>query len=271
LVDRLKGFGLKAHKAPHKRVPDGIFTAAEKTVCAYLRGLFSSDGTVNHMDEAHRDVRLSSASVKLLQDVQLLLLNLGIMSCIYDRTKKNPTVFKYTTKAGVEKEYTGGQYSELIINGDDLLVFNEKVSPLLVPEKQEKLAKIARSSRKKTKFLVEVKSVDFTGEETVVYDVTEAETHSLIAQGMVAHNCGEQPLLPFEACCLGSINLGKLVTPAKEVDWEKLRFVVKASVGSWIMSSMPANTWWSRSPRCTKGATGKSASGSWDGPICWYG
>ena len=52
--------------------------------------------------------------------------------------------------------------------------------------------------------------------------------------------CGEQPLLPYEACNLGSINLTKMVkrqspvtshqSPAYEIDWEKLKTTVYKAV-----------------------------------------
>ncbi len=41
--------------------------------------------------------------------------------------------------------------------------------------------------------------------------------------------CGEQPLLPNEACNLGSINLAAFVKDG-EIDWEDLKFVIKESV-----------------------------------------
>ncbi len=46
--------------------------------------------------------------------------------------------------------------------------------------------------------------------------------------------CGEQPLLPYENCCLGSINLGRQVRRAEEgraaIDWEGLAKTVEQSV-----------------------------------------
>lgn len=45
--------------------------------------------------------------------------------------------------------------------------------------------------------------------------------------------CGEQPLLPFESCNLGSINLVKMLKPSDkgyEIDWDKLKDIVRKSV-----------------------------------------
>ena len=77
-----------------------------------------------------------------------------------------------------------------------------------------------------------VVAIEPLGEEEV-YDLSEPRTHSFIANGFVTHNCGEQPLLPYESCNLGSLNLEKVVKAhgAKaEVDWEHLERNIRSCV-----------------------------------------
>lgn len=233
LVAKLESLGVRRVRAHEKRVPDAIYTASAETVRAFLDALFSADGTVNYMDENHRDIRLSSASRELLMGVQSLLLNFGIASRIHYRGRAGKVAFTYVTSEGQDREYLNRGYYELIITGDDALGFAGDVGITLSHQKAAVLARVARKSRKAPKFISRVMSVE-PAETVEVYDIQEPVTCSLIANGVVAHNCGEQPLLPFEACNLGSINLAHMVKAGAgeraEVDWERLGKLTRKAI-----------------------------------------
>jgi len=64
-------------------------------------------------------------------------------------------------------------------------------------------------------------------------DPDRAQSHSMIANGFVVHQCGEQPLLPNDACNLGSVNVAKFAVERAgrwEVDWGELERVVRLAV-----------------------------------------
>ena len=51
-----------------------------------------------------------------------------------------------------------------------------------------------------------------------------------VGQYEATNPCGEQMLLPYEACVLGSVNLAKMVKTDNEIDWDLLRSTVRTAV-----------------------------------------
>lgn len=235
IVDFFKALGVKVVISHNKEVPQALFAATEETVIGFLQGLFSTDGCVRDNPKSNSSwVALTSKSKKLLQQTQLLLLNLGIKSTLFNRSRPARIgLFEYINKAGERKTYTSdGNLYELGIFGASREKFRKEIG-FLIKRKQAKLNTIKFKGFREEKFLDKVISLDEIGMRNV-YDLTEPMTHSMIVNGVVTHQCGEQVLLPYESCDLGSINLARMCKELDggkyEIDWEKLGKVTRLAV-----------------------------------------
>jgi len=76
LYQLLSYLGMPMSKAQHKCVPHSVLVAPESIVSAFLRGLYDTDGSI----ERGNVVSLTLTSDQLIREVQIILLNLGIVA-----------------------------------------------------------------------------------------------------------------------------------------------------------------------------------------------
>jgi ribonucleoside-diphosphate reductase alpha chain len=225
----LMGLGLTPVKAHEKRVPESIFAAPRDAVVGFLRGLFSADGSVQigSAEKGTCSVRLATSSKSLAQDVQQLLLNFGIVSAIRLRREQG---LRLMPNAGREQaEYlTQAQY-EIIIDKSNRDRFAEMIGFMQERKQRQLETWIANKKRASNheSFTTKVALIEDAGLADV-FDTTEPVTHSIILNGLATHQCGEQWLGPYDACNLGSINLGLFVKDGS-INWGELERVTRVT------------------------------------------
>jgi ribonucleoside-diphosphate reductase alpha chain len=199
-------YGMHQGTAIHKDVPSEVHRVADDLKVAYLQGLFSADGTMLQAAAATEpQVMLASSAPDLVRSVQLLLSDLGITSratWIHPKGRANPQ-------------------AQLHIFNQAARAFMTLVGFPLSEKKQAKVAAtLARSfdGALKNPRATTVVSIVPDGIETV-YDVTEPVTHSLIAEGLIAHNCN-----------LASVNLMKFVDEDGEFNVEDYKYACRVTI-----------------------------------------
>jgi len=215
------------------KVPRRVLRGCEQAQRGFLQALFTADGHVAGLPEKGVSVRLTSINLNLLKDIQRLLLNFGIASKIYCDRREEEKRYLPDGKGGYKK-YLCSAYHDLVISRSNLITFVKEIGFLA----ENKNVKLIEGLKKYTKgpytekFLVRFDHLEYEGIEEV-YDLKEPITSSFVANGVVVHNCGEQPLYPYDACNLGSIFLTYFVKEENnkiEVDWERLKEVTSLAV-----------------------------------------
>ncbi|MBV8537598.1 MAG: ribonucleoside reductase, partial [Alphaproteobacteria bacterium] len=177
----------------------------------FLRGLFDTDGTVLGSQEKGISVRLAQSDVNRLEAVQRMLLRLGIASTIY-RDRRPPGQRLLPDGKGGQKLYECNADHELVISGDNASLFATKIG-FADTAKQSRLQSLIAAYRRvpnRERFAAEVMAIEADGVEDV-FDVQVPGVNAFDANGLIVHNCGEQPLPPYGACLLGSINVAALI------------------------------------------------------------
>ena len=208
----------------NKRIQPGVFESPRLNQLAFLSGLISADGTFRMSAKGHgdniptRELRLSSMSLGLLQDVQAILLNMGIKSTIMqDRNSASRSgKFTYTSASGEVCTYDSKRtLHELAVYGHSLRKLRDgmkEIGGLLSDRKQAQLDDFLPDGHSDPIHDVwhdSVASVDDTGRVELTYNMTEFTTHTIIAEGVRIPQCSEFAHIDNTACNLCALNLTK--------------------------------------------------------------
>lgn len=206
---RLRGKALKkALNFEKGYVPSWIWESDEETLWQYIRGLYYADGTVFKSSSTGEPIQISLASIdkEFLQEIQIILANLGMQSSIRLLRKAGKTLLPDGN--GGKKYYDCQDCYRLIIgNKNDAIVFENKTGFL----SRKNINIQEREYRNNTKKFYKISSIEYAGKENVYCCAVNSEEHHWICNGIITHNCSEIELSNSAdesfVCVLSSINL----------------------------------------------------------------
>jgi len=151
--------------------------------------------------------------------------NMGIL-CV-----DHPDILEFISAKEDNKEITNFNISVAISEDFMEKLKDAKVYELIDPHTHQAVCKV----NTKEVFDLIVKQAHKNGEPGVIFIDRINRDNPTPKLGKIesTNPCGEQPILPYESCDLGSINLArtyKRVRTCYEIDWEKLKEAIRLAV-----------------------------------------
>ncbi len=162
-----------------KIIPEWLFYESEENISAFLRGLFTADGTVL-IRSGKPIVRLTTTSYEIAKAVQNILLRLGIASTIFKESKPN----KYLNSNPTSYSYH--------IYVRDWVLFRERVG--FITDRKLKRLNCSVVKDQKCEFrdydfdLIHPKKVEEIEYDDYVYDIEVEGTHTFFGNNVLLHN-----------------------------------------------------------------------------------
>lgn len=139
----------------------------------------------------------------------------------------HPDIMDFVFAKGVEEEIKNFNISVGATDGFMKAVQANKEYELKAPESGEVVKKI---SARRVMDMISFQAWKTADPGMVFLDrMNQASPVNHLGQISTTNPCGEQPLLPYESCNLGSINLAKCCG-AKGINWEKLESLIRLGV-----------------------------------------
>ncbi|WP_376795144.1 LAGLIDADG family homing endonuclease [Thermogemmatispora sp.] len=237
----------EAEAACSQRLPAAILRGRQAMQRGFLATLFSLAGSLACDRQGGSVLLLSGCPRSLLEDIQRLLLNFAILSEIRPQPQSQP----------------GGSGDALCISGCHLRRFSDQIG--LLPASRQRILSVALSQSasegepEPEEYLATFESLEPDGEE-LVYDLVEPQMHLFIANGLVVHNCGEQPLPPWGVCNLGALNLAAFVKDG-EMDYQQLAEIARVAM-RFLDNVIDANEYFIEENRQAQLATRRTGLGT---------